>query len=66
MNEMLLFALDLRFVKEIAMIKKEDKRQGVALDEKSQEQPIDKDRAQTAPKTEKDDELQPLKEKSGF
>ena len=50
------------------MIKKEDKRQGIALGEKSQEQkqPIDKDRAQTAPNTEKDDELQPLKEKSGF
>ena len=40
--------------------------QGIVLDEKAQEQPADKDRAQKATKTEKDDELQPLKEKSGF
>jgi hypothetical protein len=51
---------------------------GIVLDEKSQEQPKDKDkeRAQTAHKSEpghmpqqpvkKDDELQPLREKSGF
>jgi hypothetical protein len=49
---------------------------GVILDDKGQEQPKDKDRAQTATKTEpghmpkqpgkKDDELQPLREKSGF
>jgi hypothetical protein len=45
---------------------KEEKRQGIVLDEKAQEQPVDKDRAQKATKTEKDDELQPLKEKSGF
>ena len=48
---------------------------GIGLDEKSQ-QPKDKDRAQTAAKsepghmppqdTEEDDELQPLREKSGF
>jgi len=50
--------------------------QGIVLDEKSQEQPKDKERAQTAHKSEpghmpqqpvkKDDELQPLREKSGF
>jgi hypothetical protein len=50
---------------------------GVVLDAKGQEQPKDKDRAQTATKTEPghmppqptkkpDDELQPLREKSGF
>lgn len=43
---------------------------GIVLDEKSQEQPKDKDRSQTAHKTDrpqqKDDELQPLREKSGF
>ena len=49
---------------------------GVVLDDKGQEQPKDKDRAQTATKTKsghmpkqpvkKDDELQPLREKSGF
>ncbi|MCK1395002.1 hypothetical protein [Bradyrhizobium sp. 1] len=55
-----------------------DKSQGITLDEKAQEQPKDKERAQTAHKTEpghmppqpdqsgKDDELQPLREKSGF
>lgn len=50
--------------------------QGIVLDEKSQEQPKDKERAQTPRKSEpghmppqpprKDDELQPLREKSGF
>jgi hypothetical protein len=50
--------------------------QGIALDEKAHEQPADKDRAQKAHKSEpghmpqqpveKDDELQPLREKSGF
>jgi hypothetical protein len=45
----------------------EDKKQdGIVLDEKGQEQPKDKKRAQSAAKTERDDELQPLKEKSGF
>jgi hypothetical protein len=52
---------------------------GITLDEKAQEQPTDKDRAQTAATTEtshgasratrkedSDDELQPLREKSGF
>lgn len=49
---------------------------GVVLDDKGQEQPKDKDWAQTATKTKpghmpnqpvkKDDELQPLREKSGF
>jgi len=49
---------------------------GIVLDDKGQEQPADKDRAQKATKAEpghmppqpdkKDDELQPLKEKSGF
>jgi hypothetical protein len=56
-----------------------DKSQGITLDEKAQEQPKDKERAQTGHKTEpghmppqpgqrsdKDDELQPLREKSGF
>jgi hypothetical protein len=50
--------------------------QGIALDEKSQERPKDKERPPTAHKSEpghmpqqpvqKDDELQPLREKSGF
>ena len=50
--------------------------QGIVLDEKGQEQPKDKERAQAAHKSEpghstqqpakNDDELQPLKEKSGF
>jgi hypothetical protein len=48
---------------------------GIVLDDQGQEQPADKDRARTANKTEpshmppqpvKEDELQPLKEKSGF
>jgi chorismate synthase len=47
---------------------------GIVLDEKGQEQPADKDRAQKADKTQPghmppqpdEDELQPLKEKSGF
>ncbi len=55
---------------------KDKSSQGIVLDEKGQEQPTDKKRAQTAPKSEpghmpqqpakKDDELQPLREKSGF
>jgi hypothetical protein len=51
---------------------KEKKGHGIVLDDKGQEQPSDKDRAQTAHKTEpeqptkNDDELQPLREKSGF
>ncbi len=47
----------------------DEKRQGIVLDEKAQEQPADKDRAQKAAKTsnaKQDDELQPLREKSGF
>jgi hypothetical protein len=54
----------------------EDKKgHGIVLDDKGQEQPADKERAQTANKAEpghmppqpkKEDELQPLKEKSGF
>jgi hypothetical protein len=52
-------------VKEPAM-PKDDRRQAIVLDEKAQEQPADKERAQKANKTEKEDELQPLKEKSGF
>ncbi len=48
--------------------------QGIVLDEKSQERPADKERAQKASRTkpehgqpaEKDDELQPFREKSGF
>ncbi len=45
---------------------KDETRQGIVLDDKAQEQPADKDRARKATKTEKDDELQPLREKSGF
>jgi hypothetical protein len=55
---------------------KDKSSQGIVLDEKSQEQPKDKDRAQTAHKSKpghmpqqpvkKDDELQPLRDKSGF
>jgi hypothetical protein len=57
-------------------VQKDKSSQGIILDEKSQEQPADKERAQKASKTlpgnmpdqrvEKDDELQPLREKSGF
>lgn len=53
-----------------------DKGHGIVLDEKGQEQPKDKERARTANQTEpgrtphqpvkEDDELQPLREKSGF
>jgi hypothetical protein len=53
-----------------------DKGHGIVLDEKGQEQPKDKERARTANKTEpghlpqqpvkENDELQPLREKSGF
>ena len=44
---------------------------GIVLDDKGQEQPADKDRAQKADKNHvppqpEEDELQPLKEKSGF
>jgi hypothetical protein len=54
---------------------KDKQGHGIVLDEKGQEQPADKDRAQTINKTqpghmppqaENEDELQPLKEKSGF
>jgi hypothetical protein len=55
---------------------KDKSSQGIVLDEKSQERPTDKDRAQKAHKSEpghmpqqpveKDDELQPLRERSGF
>jgi hypothetical protein len=48
---------------------KQEKRQGIVLDEQGQEQPVDKDRARKAIKTDttkEDDELQPLREKSGF
>jgi hypothetical protein len=46
----------------------------IVLDDKGQEQPADKDRAQKADKTQpghvppqpEEDELQPLKDKSGF
>lgn len=53
-----------------------DKGQGIVLDEKGQEQPRDKERARKTNQTEpgrtphqpvkEDDELQPLREKSGF
>ena len=55
---------------------KDKSSQGIVLDEKGQEQPQDKERAQSAPKSEpghmpqqpvkKDGEIQPLREKSGF
>jgi hypothetical protein len=54
---------------------KDKKGHGIVLDEKGQEQPADKERAQTAnkakpgympPQPNKDDELQPVREKSGF
>jgi hypothetical protein len=50
----------------------EKKGHSIVLDDKGQEQPSDKDRAQTAHKTEpgppgnNDDELQPLREKNDF
>jgi hypothetical protein len=51
-------------------IPKDKSDHGIVLDEKSQEQPKDKDRARTAQKTDPaqktDDELQLLREKSGF
>jgi hypothetical protein len=57
-------------------MQKDKSSQGIVLDEQAQEQPKDKERAQTAHKSEPDpippqpvkpdDELQPLKEKSGF
>jgi hypothetical protein len=57
-------------------MQKDKSSQGIVLDEKSQEQPRDKERAQTAHKTQsghmprqpvkQDDELQQLREKSGF
>lgn len=56
-----------------------DQGHGIVLDEKNQERPKDKERARTANKPEpghmphqpvkpakNDDELQPLREKSGF
>ncbi|MBN8988547.1 MAG: hypothetical protein J0H42_09880 [Rhizobiales bacterium] len=55
---------------------KDKSSQGIVLDEKAQEQPKDKERAQTVHKSEpghtpkqpieRDDQLQPLREKSGF
>jgi len=57
-------------------MQKDKSSQGIGRDEKSQAQPKDKERAQTAHESEpgqmprqpvkKDDELQPLREKSGF
>jgi len=57
-------------------MQKDKSSQGIVLDEKAQEQPRDKKRAQTAHKSapghtpqqrlDEDDELQPLREKSGF
>ena len=52
-------------------MQKDKSSQGIVLDEKSQEQPAGKERAQKASKAkpgqmENEDELQPLKEKSGF
>jgi hypothetical protein len=50
---------------EIKMSKSKDEDQGVTLDEKGQEQPKDKERALKKDQR-KDDELQPLRERSGF
>ena len=58
-------------------MQKDKTSQGIVLDEKAQEQPKDKKRAQTVHQSEpgrrkpqrpaeEDDELQPLREKSGF
>ena len=57
-------------------MQKDKTSQGIVLDEKAQEQPKDKKRAQAVHQSElgrrpqrpieKDDELQPLREKSGF
>jgi hypothetical protein len=57
-------------------MQKDKSSQGIVLDEKSEKQAADKERAQKASKTkpghmpdqrvENEDELQPLKEKSGF
>ena len=57
-------------------MQKDKSSQGIVLDEKAQEQPKDKERAQTVhrsepgheqrPSMKEDDELQPLREKSGF
>jgi len=47
------------------MSRSKDEDQGIALDEKGQEQPKDKDRALKDDQR-KDDEIQPLREKSGF
>ena len=57
-------------------MQKDKSSQGIVLDEKAQEQPKDKERARTAhqsapgqtpqQRVDKDDELQPLREKSGF
>jgi hypothetical protein len=46
---------------------KDETRQGIVLDDKAQEQPKDKKHARSSAQTEnEDDELQPLREKSGF
>jgi hypothetical protein len=48
---------------------KEHSDHGVVRDDKGQEQPKDKERARKDPQTKEhqtDDELQPLREKSGF
>ena len=46
---------------------KDKNSQDIVQDEKSQEQPKDKKRAQSATKPgDKDDEMQPVREKSGF
>jgi len=57
-------------------MQQDNSSQGIVLDEKSQEQPKDKKRAQTAHTSEpghkpqqpvrKDEELQPSREKDGF
>jgi hypothetical protein len=57
-------------------MQKDKSSQGIVLDEKAQEQPKDKERARIAHQSgpghrprqpvEDDDELQPLREKSGF
>jgi hypothetical protein len=49
------------------MTKKDENRHGIVLDGQGQEQPTDKKRAPSSSQTEnQDDELQPIREKSGF
>jgi len=71
--------LQRRFVRGVTLRRSTEmkkKGQGIVLDDKGQEQPADRERARTASKIEpdhmpqqpvkQDDELQPLRDKSGF